>query len=54
VKLNGASLEKSFEAGTEELNVGRAKVAAGLGNLEAEIDINGTRAGAHYITVRKV
>ncbi|MDZ4801928.1 MAG: hypothetical protein SGI92_27555, partial [Bryobacteraceae bacterium] len=55
IRLNGASLSKPFAAGVEELVVGRTRVAAGIGKLEAEIEMDASKKiGAHYVTIRRL
>ncbi len=54
VRLNGAEVSRSFKAGADEITVGNGQVAAGVGKLEAEIEIDGARTGAHYVTVRRI
>jgi hypothetical protein len=52
LKLNGASVETKIAAGATECVVGKAKVAAGPGRIEAEVDTGGQTVGVHYVTVR--
>lgn len=52
VTLNGASFETKISAGEHECVVGRGRVAAGDGRLEAEVRTAGQAVGVHYVTIR--
>jgi hypothetical protein len=52
VRFNGAAMEAAAPKGSSACLVGRVRLPAGAGRLEADIEADGTIAGPYFVVVR--